>query len=316
VNPLVSAIIPTRNRPEIVCRAVRSVLAQTYTNLEVIVVVDGPDPATVSALEALHTSQLRIIALDSNVGGSEARNIGIRASRGKWVALLDDDDEWLPLKIEQQVRQALEVDCALVFVGCQFIARDRFGDRIRPHKAYDPARSFSDYLFCRDSLRVGTGYMQTSTWLISSPLAKAVPFTPGLKRNQDSDWMLHAMAVPGAQFRLVSEPLTIFHSEEEIGRISKKPDWMFQYTWGVSNRAYFSNDAFAFFLCTICAEDAAKQKKRLTALVQILRVICHDKSFSLRCLFCLFYYLCIPECVGKGLGVWRQRHSRRQEKAI
>ncbi len=50
-KPLVTAVIPTRNRPELVLRAVRSALAQTYANLEVVVVIDGPDPSTVQALE-------------------------------------------------------------------------------------------------------------------------------------------------------------------------------------------------------------------------------------------------------------------------
>ena len=70
--PLVSAIIPTRNRPELAVRAVRSALAQTYTNIEVVVVIDGPDAASQSALAAITDSRLHVVALDSNVGGSEA----------------------------------------------------------------------------------------------------------------------------------------------------------------------------------------------------------------------------------------------------
>jgi len=64
-NPLASVVIPTRNRPELVGRAVRSALQQTLTDLEVIVVVDGPDPATVSALKVLQDtdSRLRVLPL-------------------------------------------------------------------------------------------------------------------------------------------------------------------------------------------------------------------------------------------------------------
>jgi glycosyltransferase involved in cell wall biosynthesis len=307
VNPLVSAVIPTRNRPELVCRAVRSVSNQTYTNLEIVVVVDGPDAATVIALEALGEPRLRVVELRENVGGSEARNVGVREARGKWIAFLDDDDEWLPEKIKKQIEKALQAGCALMFVGCQFITRDRYGDRIRPLKVYDPSRKFSEYLFCRDSLRIGTGYMQTSTWLVSKPLAAMTQFTPGLKRNQDSDWMLRAMTVPGAEFRLVVEPLTIFHSEEEVARISQKVDWRFHYEWAMLNRAYFTDHALAFFLCTFCAEDAAKQRKRLKAIAQIVPVIFRSKSFPIRSLFCLFYYSLIPEWLGKSFAVWRQK---------
>src|ERR1700761_5560426 len=104
--PLVTAVIPTRNRPELVLRAVRSALGQTYSNLEVVVVVDGPDPATVAALEELRDPRVRTIALSRNVGGSEARNVGAREARGEWIALLDDDDEWLPEKLEKQMALA------------------------------------------------------------------------------------------------------------------------------------------------------------------------------------------------------------------
>jgi len=73
-HTLVSVIIPTRNRPQLVLRAVRSALNQTYPHLEVIVVVDGPDPATKEALETVVDGRLRVVALDQSVGGSDARN--------------------------------------------------------------------------------------------------------------------------------------------------------------------------------------------------------------------------------------------------
>ena len=76
MEQLVSAVIPTRNRPQLVCRAVRSALSQTYVNLEVVVVVDGPDPATVAALEALQEPRLQIVALPEKCGrlrGAEYR---------------------------------------------------------------------------------------------------------------------------------------------------------------------------------------------------------------------------------------------------
>ena len=90
--PLITAVIPTRGRADLVTRAVFSALHQSYPHVEVIVVVDGPDPDTLAALKAVDEQRLRVIALTENVGGSEARNIGVRAARGSWIALLDDDD--------------------------------------------------------------------------------------------------------------------------------------------------------------------------------------------------------------------------------
>jgi glycosyltransferase involved in cell wall biosynthesis len=80
-SELVSAVIPTRNRSELVVKAVQSALHQTHPPIEVIVVIDGPDPPTESALAKIHDTRVRIFLLAANVGGAEARNIGVRAAR-------------------------------------------------------------------------------------------------------------------------------------------------------------------------------------------------------------------------------------------
>src|ERR1041385_5815082 len=98
--PLVSAVIPTVGRPGLLPRAVRSALGQTVDDLEVIVVIDGPDDATRDALTAIDDPRLRVVQLPENVGLSSALNAGIREASGRWVALLDDDDEWFPRKLE------------------------------------------------------------------------------------------------------------------------------------------------------------------------------------------------------------------------
>src|SRR5690348_15530892 len=104
--PDVSVVIPTRNRPELAVRAVESALGQTHRNLEVIVVIDGPDPATSAALEAVADDRLRVIVLPTSGKAPNARNQGVHNANGKWVALLDDDDEWLPSKLAVQLELA------------------------------------------------------------------------------------------------------------------------------------------------------------------------------------------------------------------
>lgn len=300
MTPLVSAVIPTRNRPESVCRAVESALAQTYTNLEVIVVIDGPDPKTVEALEALQDLRLRIVALAENVGGSEARNIGVREAKGEWIAFLDDDDEWLPEKIEKQLEVAIHLQRNYVFIASQYIELSPLGKRVLPARKYDPDQPFSDFLFCRQGLFGGTGYVQTSTWLVSKGLALASPFTPGLKRNQDVDWMLHAMSKKGAHFELITEPLIIFNSTGQAGRVSKNADWEFQYDWAIRNKEYFTQKALAYFLSTVCMDDAVRQGAIASAFPRLFcRVLVH--GHSVKCLFFLFYYMMVPDKIRQRL---------------
>ena len=105
-QPLVSAVIPTYNRPSLVLGAVKSALNQTHPNMEVIVVVDGPDNSTHRALGEIADPRIRIITLPQHQGACGARNAGVQAAKGEWVAFLDDDDEWLPAKTELQLSAA------------------------------------------------------------------------------------------------------------------------------------------------------------------------------------------------------------------
>mgnify|MGYP000161386407 CR=1 FL=1 len=100
--PDVSAIIPTYNRRELVIRAVRSALAQTRTVEEIIVVDDGSTDGTGEALEAEFGDRI-VYVRQANAGVSAARNRGMAMSRGRHIALLDSDDEWLPEKTARQL---------------------------------------------------------------------------------------------------------------------------------------------------------------------------------------------------------------------
>lgn len=100
---LVSVVIPTRDRAELVTRAVASVLAQTHAVLDVVVVDDGSSDDTVARLAALADPRLRVLCHETGRGVSAARNTGIRAARGDFLALLDSDDVWLPDKIARQL---------------------------------------------------------------------------------------------------------------------------------------------------------------------------------------------------------------------
>lgn len=102
VPNLISVIIPTRNRAAMVCEAVESVLAQKNVALELIVVDDGSQDATPFVLASYGDAVIRL-RLDPFQGVSAARNAGILASRGEWIAFLDSDDLWLPGKLRAQL---------------------------------------------------------------------------------------------------------------------------------------------------------------------------------------------------------------------
>lgn len=121
---MVSVVIPTHNRSDLIARAIKSVQNQTYKDLEIIIVSDGSTDDTKSVVESLaqDDNRMRFIEYHPAKGGNVARNTGIEASNGEYIAFLDDDDEWLPEKLEKQVA-VMESDASvgLVYTGVRII---------------------------------------------------------------------------------------------------------------------------------------------------------------------------------------------------
>lgn len=101
--PLVSVIIPSFNRKNLLERALRSVLKQTFHNYEILAVDDGSTDGT-EELCILNHPKIKFLRLTDNGGVSRARNTGINASSGEWIAFLDSDDEWFSRKLEKQIK--------------------------------------------------------------------------------------------------------------------------------------------------------------------------------------------------------------------
>ncbi|MBC8432937.1 MAG: glycosyltransferase family 2 protein [Desulfobacterales bacterium] len=122
-SPIVSVIIPTYNRAKLLERAVNSVLRQTYKELELIIVNDSSKDETEKAIKKYADDRIKYICHQKNLGGSAARNTGIKAAQGKYIALLDDDDGWFPEKLEKQVKHFAEVsdNVGLVYSGFEVI---------------------------------------------------------------------------------------------------------------------------------------------------------------------------------------------------
>lgn len=115
-SPLISVIIPVYNREHCVRRAIDSVLAQTQKNFEIVVVDDGSQDSSVEILKT-YGDAIRLIC-QKNAGASAARNAGIRAARGQWIAFLDSDDEWRPGKLECQLQLLEKYGAKVCYSRC------------------------------------------------------------------------------------------------------------------------------------------------------------------------------------------------------
>ncbi len=276
---IVSAVIPTRGRPELLRRAVRSALGQTLREIEVVVVVDGVDPATMVALEALarEDERVRVVALPSRVGGSDARNRGVDAAAGEWIAFLDDDDEWLPGKLQAQVDAAKP--SLPVWVGsCKLIARTPGGDYVWPRRMPASDEQIGEYLLARRTLTRGEGYIQTSTFFVSRALMLEQPFKSGQLKHQDTEWVLRLGRLPGAQVVFVDEVLAIHNIEEDRTTVSNQANWRYSLDWVRRDRHLFTPRALSGFVLHQIASEASDQGEWQAFPQLLLEALRHGKS--------------------------------------
>lgn len=311
----VSVVIPTRDRPELLKKAVASALDQDFECLEIVVVVDGEDRPTNEALSEFADARLRTINLTVNVGGAEARNIGVRTARGEWIAFLDDDDEWLPHKLSRQMVAARQSAALWPVLSSRIIVRRLDYDSIAPLRTYEPARPVSDFLFCRKPLRDGPYAMQTSTLMARRELMLAVPFKSGLKRHQDWDWLLRAERVPGVEFSVVDEPLVIYRTEDERVSVGRAQDWEFSLRWSREMRSSFSAKTYSWFLATECAPRAVKSRAGLKSYAEILRRFVCDGRPSMGSVLILAGFLLLPRGLRERVSL-RVRKLRGQERML
>jgi len=292
---LVSVVIPTLNRPELLRKAVLSALRQTYLSIEVIVVIDGEDLASEQALAAIHDERLRVIPLLVNMGGSEARNIGVQAAKGAWVAFLDDDDEWLPYKITRQMEVARASVSAFPVISTRLIVRTPEADLVRPTRPLDSLLHISEQLFCRETFADGPYTMQTSTLLMRRETMLAITFRSGLQRHQDWDWLLRAARNPEVGFHMLSEPLTIFRVNDNRQSVGRSLDWQFSVRWAQEMHRYFTPRAYSFFIATECVARAVKVKAGPRVYTRLIGEFASRGSPTPRSLMWLVALLLIPQ---------------------
>src|SRR5690606_24324666 len=103
-EPLISVIIPTHNRANIILETVNSVLAQTYRTIEVIIVSDASKDNTAEVIKSIDDSRIKFVELEQNKKyPGRVRNVGIKLAKGSFIAFCDDDDLWISSKLEAQM---------------------------------------------------------------------------------------------------------------------------------------------------------------------------------------------------------------------
>ena len=202
--PRVSVIMPVYNGATSIGRALATVFAQTFTDFELIVADDASTDDLAGALAAYPDPRVRLLRHAVNQGAAAARNNALRLARGAYVAFLDDDDEWLPEKLERQVAR---LDASPPEVGVSitgyYLLRDRLGRR--------EARPLGDEADWYMRLLAGCTVSFGSCALVRRSLFDEIGgFDETMRRLEDWDWLLRYTAPP--RVPNVAGPLAITHS--------------------------------------------------------------------------------------------------------
>lgn len=210
--PRISAVIPAYNREATVETAIRSVLWQTVPPLEVIVVDDGSTDGTADRVQVVADPRVRLVS-QPNGGISAARNRGIAEARGDWVAFQDSDDEWLPRKLELQLKALAEAPDAPEAVYCGLLITGTPDDggamgEGRRRIAYHPDASVSPVSGRILPTLLATNPISTQTLMAKRELLLAVgAFDTALKSLVD--WDIAIRLAEHGPIAFVDEPLVV-----------------------------------------------------------------------------------------------------------
>jgi glycosyltransferase involved in cell wall biosynthesis len=213
--PGVSVAISTWNRAHLVDRAIRSALAQTFGNFELLVVDDGSTDATPEVLAGVDDGRLRRVRHERNYGISRTRNTALGLARGEWLAFLDDDNEWAPDYLERQLAFAASRPGAGV-VYCRARRRDALSGSEVEIGELRQGRVFCD-------LVEGWNPFVSSALIRRAVLVEAGGLDEKLRATEDRDlWMRLAQRT---EFAGANDVLLIRH-ERHGPQLSRNPDFL------------------------------------------------------------------------------------------
>jgi glycosyltransferase involved in cell wall biosynthesis len=232
-SELVSVIIPTYKRAHILPRAIRSVLNQTYSNLELIIVDDGSKDNTSEAVSGIIDNRIRYIEFSENKGLSLARNTGLRAAHGEFIAFLDDDDEWMPNKLGSSLdvfRKNQGSDIGLVYTNGYLVKKDKksifFKDTRLSRIVYTDAQRQKN-IFPTSISSPGPPF-----WMISRKVFSEIGYFDESMRNwEDVDFFVRVASVFDVYFLNIPLAL-IYEQDQHLGMVNadvmKSREYFFQ----------------------------------------------------------------------------------------
>ena len=214
----ISVIIPTYNREKLIGDSIKSVLNQTYKNIEVIVVDDGSEDNTKQEIDKIMDNRIRYIKLEQNYGAANARNIGIKNAVGQFISFQDSDDILYPYKLERQMNNIINKKSNLDFCKIKVIFNSSYifyYPNERQEKSILWGNIFNE-LISRGN------FISTQAILVKAKFIKKYYFDPNIPRLQDYDIILRMIPKVKISYTkdvlldLIIQPDSITHSKIKL----------------------------------------------------------------------------------------------------
>jgi glycosyltransferase involved in cell wall biosynthesis len=310
---LVSVVIPTLRRPKLLLRALDSVFNQTYEQIEVIVVADGRDDETPAVLLAVKDPRLHVILGSRSLTAAGARNDGVGHAKGEWLAFLDDDDEWLPRKLEKQM--ALAAGRGLLLVTCLSKVITATSTFISPDVIYDNTIPVDEYLFDRRSLFGGLSLLQTSSYLLPRTLFDRAPFRVD-SEHDDWEFVIRLSKQSGVRIETVPEVLVVLH--HPAGGTGGDGTWRARLAWIDRMRPSISPRAYSGFCLGAVGSQAAKERSRAGFFLLLYRAFKYGSPRPWQILNFVVFWVLRQDTRSRLRALFRDRpysplHSKRPE---
>jgi glycosyltransferase involved in cell wall biosynthesis len=199
-DPKVSIVLPTYNRAKTLQRSIQSVLSQSVTDFELIIVDDASQDNTVEIVHSFNDERVKYVKNDTNLGGAESRNVGIHHAKGELIAFQDSDDEWRPMKLE---RCLFELEQNKDLLGVYSAFWQIKGNFVRYMPLTDPPINGD----IRKALLYGN-FIDTPTAVVyRAALYECGGFDKEMPRYQD--WELFLRLSSLGKFLFIKEPLIL-----------------------------------------------------------------------------------------------------------
>lgn len=205
-TPLVTVVIPTYNRATMVGRAIESVLQQTFSDFEIVVVDDSSHDNTESVVKGFGDHRVRYIRHEINKKLPATRNTGIANARGQYIAFLDDDDQWKKDKLCKQIdaiQNCEAVLCASTVTGIK------------------PTYRYREDWVTSSTLRKGNIF-DPSGLIVRAEVLRKLQFDTSLPNGVGEDWDMFIRIAERGKIKYIPEPLVIYNDGQGHARITNR----------------------------------------------------------------------------------------------